>query len=291
MEAFLHQVFSGIATGSIYAAMALALVMIYQSTQVVNFAQGEMAMFSTFIAWFLMQHGVPYWFTFIATVVISFAIGAAIERVVIRPLHNAPEFSVIIVMIGLYCIINSLAGLFFTTDVRSFPSPFNLPADLMKGFMSPHEMGIIIVVLLVLAIVFCFFRFTSLGLAMRAAAQNPLSSRLVGIRVGNMLAIGWGLAAILGAIAGMMAAPVVLLDPNMMGTILIYGFAGSLLGGITNPWGAVIGGIIVGVLENIVGEYTFVGTALKLTVALAVIIIVVTLKPSGLFGHKTMERV
>lgn len=290
MNAFLHQLLSGAATGGIYASLALALVMIYRSTHVVNLAQGEMAMFSTYLAWALISKGVPYWIAFAATVVISFLAGAAIERLVIRPLRNAPMLSVVIVMVGILVIMNSLAGLIFSYDVKTFPSPFNVDGGYTNSYLSSHEIGIFLVTMTVLAAVFCFFRFTSLGLAMRAAAQNPLSSCLVGIKVGNMLAIGWGLAAAIGAIAGMMAAPVVFLEPNMMSGILLYGFAGALLGGISNPWGAVIGGFIMGILENLAGAYV-VGTELKLTVALAIIMVVVTLKPSGLFGRAVVSRV
>jgi branched-chain amino acid transport system permease protein len=156
--------------------------------------------------------------------------------------------------------------------------------------MSPHEVGMIFITLCVLALVFAFFRFTPLGLAMRAAAQNPVSSRLVGVRVGWMLAFGWGLAALIGSVAGMMAAPIVYLDPNMMSGILLYGFAAALVGGIDNPWGAVLGGFIVGVLENVAGAYV-VGTELKLTVALLIIIGVLLVKPAGLFGRVLVTRV
>ena len=289
MEAFAHQVLSGLATGGIYASIALALVMIFQTTHIVNFAQGEMAMFTTYLAWTLVTAGVPYWLAFFATLVIAFALGLAIERLVIRPLKNASMISVVIVMIGLFVILNSVAGLLFGYDVKVFPSPFSFGAH-TNTYVSAHEVGTFVVTLLMLAAVFVLFRYTTFGLAMRAAAQNPGSSRLVGIRVGRMLAFGWGMAAALGAVAGMMAAPIVFLDPNMMSGIVIYGFAGALLGGITNPWGAAAGGFIVGVLENLAGAYV-VGTELKLTVALVIIMLAVTLKPSGLFGRVTVQRV
>ncbi len=157
-------------------------------------------------------------------------------------------------------------------------------------FISSHELGSVAITLVVLALVFAFFRFTPLGLAMRAAAQNPDSARLVGIRVSWMLAMGWGLAAAIGAVAGMMVAPIVYLDPNMMSGILLYGFAAALLGGIDNPWGAVVGGFIVGVLENILGAYV-IGTELKLTVALVLIVVTLTLRPNGLFGKAVVTRV
>ncbi|HZS85320.1 MAG TPA: branched-chain amino acid ABC transporter permease [Stellaceae bacterium] len=290
MNALLHQILSGLATGGIYASVALALVMIHQATHLVNFAQGEMAMFSTYIAWALIEGGMPYWDAFALTILISFLGGIVIERVVIRPMANAPVLASVIVFIGLLVILNSVAGWIFTYTVKSFPSPFPAEPLWNNSYISTHELGAIGVTLVVLALLFIFFRFTLLGLAMRAAAENPVSSRLVGIRVGWMLALGWGLAAAIGAVAGMMVAPIVFLDPNMMSGILLYGFAAALLGGIDNPAGAVLGGFIVGVLENVVGAY-LIGTELKLTVALVVIVGVLTLKPSGLFGRVLVSRV
>ncbi|MEA2754219.1 MAG: branched-chain amino acid transport system permease protein [Aliidongia sp.] len=290
MQALLHQILSGLANGGIYASVALALVMIYQSTHHVNFAQGEMAMFSTYIAWALIQAGLPYWLAFFLTLGFSFAAGVAIERIVLRPVANAPVLSVVVVFIGLLVILNSLAGWIFSYMIKSFPSPF--PSDAWYGspYLSPHEVGMIAVTLAVLTLVFGFFRFTPLGLAMRAAAQNPASARLVGIRVGWMLAFGWGLAGAIGAVAGMMAAPTLYLDPNMMTGVVLYGFAAALLGGIDNAWGAAAGGFIVGVAENLAGAY-LVGTELKLTVALAIIVGVLVVRPAGLFGRTLIVRV
>ncbi len=289
MNALLHQILSGLATGGIYASVALALVMIYQATHLVNFAQGELAMFSTYIAWALIEAGVPYWGAFVLTVGFAFVLGVVIERVIIRPVENAPILALVIVFIALLVIFNSLAGWIFTYTIKPFPSPF--PAEPLFGnsYVSSHELGSMAITLIVLLLLFVFFRFTPLGLAMRAAAQNPVSSRLVGIRVGWMLALGWGLAAAIGAIAGMMVAPAVFLEPNMMGGILLYAFAGALLGGIDSPGGAVIGGFTVGVLENVVGAY--VGTELKLTVALVLIVGVLVVRPSGMFGQVHVNRV
>jgi branched-chain amino acid transport system permease protein len=289
MEAFLHQLFSGLATGGIYAALALALVMIYQSTHHINFAQGEMAMFSTYLAWTFIDAGVPYWIAFVATVGISFVLGVIIERVVVRPVEHAPVLSVVIVFIALLVILNSVAGWIYSYTIKTFPSPFEWEA-LRNPYLAPHEIGTVGVTVVVLLLLYAFFRYTSLGLAMRAAAQNPVSSRLAGIRVGWMLALGWGLAAAIGAIAGMMIAPVVYLDPNMMSGIMLYAFAAAQLGGIDNPIGAVVGGFVVGVVENLAGAYV-VGTELKLTVALVLIIGVLLFKPSGLFGRRYVTRV
>jgi branched-chain amino acid transport system permease protein len=289
VEGVLHQIMSGIATGGIYASVALALVMIYQATHHVNFAQGEMATFSTYIALVLIGAGFSYWAAFFITVVVSFVIGMVIERVLMRPMMNAPVLALVGVFIGLLLVINSLSGWFFDYTIKQFPSPFP-GGPMLGGLVSGHEVGSTVVTLLVLLAVYLFFRHTSLGLAMRAAAFNPVSARLVGIRVGWMLALGWGLAAAIGAIAGMMVAPIVFLDPNMMGGILLYAFAGALLGGIDSPLGAVIGGFAVGVIENLGGAY-IVGTELKLTLALIIIVAVLTVKPSGLMGRVVQSRV
>lgn len=289
MEGFIHQVISGIATGGIYASVALALVMIYQATHHVNFAQGEMATFSTYITLTLINIGLPYWVAFVAAVAISFAIGVAIERLLMRPVANAPVLTSVGVFVGLLLIVNSLTGWFFDYTIKQFPTPFP-DKPMMGGFLSGHELGSTAVTLSVLILVYLFFRHTRLGLAMRAAAFNPVSSRLVGVRVGWMLALGWGLAAAIGSVAGCMVAPIVFLDPNMMSGILLYAFAGALLGGIDSPLGAVLGGFAVGVIENLGGAYV-VGTELKLTLALVIIITVLTLKPSGLMGRKVYSRV
>lgn len=293
MDIFIQQVISGLATGSIYAALALALVMIYEATDVVNFAQGEMAMFATYICWTMLNAGMPYWGAFFATIAVAFVGGVIIERVIIRPVENAPILSIVIVTIGLLVIFNSLANWIYTGTQKPFPSPFpKEPINIGGIVLGSHDLGQIGVTLVVLLCIWVFFRFTPLGLAMRAAAQNPVSSRLVGIRVGWMLALGWGLAAMFGAIGGIMVAPVLFLDPNMMGGVQIYAFAAATLGGFTSPLGAVVGGLIVGVVENLVGTYvSFIGTELKFTVALALIIIVLVVKPSGLFGRTVVKRV
>ncbi len=290
MQGVLHQILSGIATGGIYASVALALVMIYQATHHVNFAQGEMATLSTYIAYTMVTAGWSYWVSFIVTVVVSFIMGVLVERILMRPMENAPVLASVGIFIGLLLIVNAMTGWIWDFTIKTFPSPFSSTTPLLGGFLSGHELGSTVVTLLVLLLVYVFFRHTSLGLAMRAAAYNPRSSRLVGVRVGWMLALGWGLAASIGAIAGMMIAPIVFLDPNMMAGVLLYAFAGALLGGIENPLGAVVGGFAVGVIENLGGAYV-VGTELKLSLALVIIVAVLMVKPNGLFGRVVMSRV
>lgn len=289
MHQLWQQIFSGLSAGAVYASLALALVMIYRATDLVNFAQGEMAMFSTYIAWTLVNAGLPFWGAFVITLAVSFLGGMAIERLIIRPVENAPVLAAVVVTIGLALIFNSLAGWIYSYTVQDFQSPFP-DRPVLGALITTRDLGVIGVTLLMLALLFAFFRFTATGLAMRAAAQNPASARLCGIRVGRMLAIGWGLAAAIGAAAGIMVAPVLFLDPNMMGGVLVYAFAGALLGGITSPVGAVIGGLIVGVTENLVGTY-LIASQLKLTVAFALIILVLVFRPNGLFGTAIVRRV
>jgi branched-chain amino acid transport system permease protein len=264
--------------------------MIYVSTDHINFAQGEMAMFATYLAWALINAGVPYWVAFGLTVGIAFSGGLFIQRVILKPLENAPVLALVVSFIALLSIFNAVAGMIWSYTIKQFPSPFPSRDVFGNGLVSLQQLGVVGVTLIMLGLLTVFFRFTTLGLAMRAAAQNPVSARLMGVRVSWMLALGWGLAAAIGAIAGMLVAPIVFLDPNMMTGILVYGFAGALVGGIGNPMGAVAGGFIVGVLENLVGSYV-IGNELKLTFALVIVIGVLLLKPAGLFGRVIVRRV
>jgi branched-chain amino acid transport system permease protein len=292
MELFWQQVLAGIATGAIYACMALAVVMIYQAIDHLNFAQGEMAMFSTFIAFQLMLWGLPYWVAFPITLVVSFIGGVLIDRVVFKPIHDAPILSHVVVFIALLATLNSTAGFIWDFTVKSLPSPFGSAPLFGSSLISAHQAGMIGVTLLLLVFLFVFFRYTRVGLSMRAAAANPVSARLVGVRVGWMNALGWGMAAAIGAIAGILIAPVVFLEPNMMISILLYGFAGAVLGGLTSPAGAVLGGFMVGVVENLAGTFIpVIGGELKLPIALMLIVAVLVFKPSGLMGRTVVQRV
>jgi branched-chain amino acid transport system permease protein len=288
-----QQIVSGLATGSIFASVALALVLIYRAMGIINFAQGEMAMFTTYIAWQLVALGLPIWGAFAITVVIAFVGGVALERIVIRPVERAPELTLVIVTLGLFITFNGLAGWFWGYIVKSFPTPFPTSPIQIGGLdFSAQDVGIIVVSLITLGIITLFFQKTKLGLAMKAAALYPEQSRVLGIRVGWMLALGWGLAAVVGAVAGIMIAPVVFLDPNMMQSIIVYAFASAVLGGIESPIGAVVGGLILGVVLNLLGTYVeAVGNELRLAAALAIIVVVLMVKPSGLFGRAKVQRV
>jgi branched-chain amino acid transport system permease protein len=292
MELLLQQVMAGLANGAIYALMALAVVMIYQAIDHLNFAQGEMAMFSTFIAWQLIQWGQPYWAAFAITVVLSFLGGVAIERILFKPIHNAPILAQLGAFIALFSILNSSAGEIWNFTIKSFPTPFGMEPLLGERLISTHEAGMIGVTAVILGLLYLFFRGSRLGLAMRAAAANPESARLVGIRVGWMIALGWGMSAAIGAVAGMLIAPVVFLEPNMMLGVLLYGFSGAVLGGLSSPGGAVAGGFAVGVIENLAGTFVpYFGRELKLSIALVVIVAVLLVRPAGLFGRAVVSRV
>ncbi|TMC11033.1 MAG: branched-chain amino acid ABC transporter permease [Chloroflexi bacterium] len=292
MDEFLQQVLSGIAAGGIYASLALALVLIYNAMGLVNFAQGEMAMFATFLAFTLIGHGISYWIALPVTIAIAFIGGIVIQRIVIRPVERAPVLTLVIVTLGLATLINGLAGFFFGYLPRSFPSPFSVQTvDILGAAASWQDLGVMAVSGVVLVLVFFMLQRTSVGLAMRAAAHNPEASRLLGIRVSWMLALGWGLASAVGAVSGIMVAPILYLEPNMMQTVIIYAFAAAVLGGIESPLGAVIGGLIVGVTVNLAGTYLpGVGGDLQLAVAFAIIIAVLVIRPNGLLGRRAMRR-
>ncbi|HEY2539826.1 MAG TPA: branched-chain amino acid ABC transporter permease [Stellaceae bacterium] len=292
MQLLLQQVMAGLANGAIYALVALAVVMIYQAIDHLNFAQGEMATFSAYVAWQLIHWGTPYWLAFAAVVVLSFIGGVAIERILFKPLHNASILANLVAFIALFSILNSGDGYLWDYTIKTFPSPFGTKPLFGSALIDSHEAGMIGVTAAMLGLIYLFFRGTRLGLAMRAAAANPESARLVGIRVGWMTALGWGIAAAIGAVAGMLIAPVVFLDPNMMFGVLLYGFAGAVLGGLTSPAGAVLGGFAVGVIENLAGTFIpYFGRDLKLTIALLVIVAVLMVRPAGIFGRSVVSRV
>jgi branched-chain amino acid transport system permease protein len=295
MADFAQQVVSGLSSGAIYAGIALAIVLIYRSTGVVNFAQGEMATFTTFIAWTLVDHGLGYWGAFALTLAIAFVGGVALERIVIRPVENAPVVTVVILTIGLFILLGGLMNWIWKAEVRSFPPSRPFPTrtiDVGGVAISIQDLGIIGVTLALVAALWLLFEHTKLGLALRASALDPATSRLVGVRVGWMLALGWGLAAVLGAVAGLFtAAAFPPLEPNMMRAVLIYAFAAAVLGGLTSPIGAVVGGLALGVTLNLLGAYVdFVGTQLRLPVALALILVVLFVRPAGLFGRVAVTR-
>ncbi|MBM3678445.1 MAG: branched-chain amino acid ABC transporter permease [Actinobacteria bacterium] len=293
MSEFLQQVVSGLAAGGVYGSLALALVLIHRATGVINFAQGEMATFTTYIAWTLtVNHGVPYWPAALITLLVAFAGGIGIHQVAIRPVEGGSVLRAVVVTIGLLIALNGLTSWIWSGETRSMKSPFG-SGTLRIGDVAIawQDIGTIGVSLAVVGLLWALFQTTKLGLALRAAATSPAQARLVGVRVPWMLSLGWGLAAVLGAISGLLVAYPAL-DPNLMQALLIYAFAAAVLGGIDSPIGAVVGGLIVGVGLNLLSAYVdFVGTDLRLPAALVLILGVLLFKPAGLFGKQTVAKV
>jgi branched-chain amino acid transport system permease protein len=292
VQQFIETIIDGIATGSIYGALALALVLIYRSTGIVNFAQGEFAMFSTFIAWSLTEAGVALGLAILLTLAVSLVGGMVIERVLIRPVEGGQELTLVTVTLGLFILVNGLARWIWGSTNRGFPNLFpDGSADLVGVGVSYEAVGLLAVLLGVVGVLWLIFQHTTLGLAMRAAAVDPAASRLVGIPVGRMLMLGWGMAAVCGALAGVLVAPRLFLDPGLMGPVIIYSFAAATLGGFDSPFGAVLGGWIIGVAEALAGGYVeFIGQDLKILVPLGVILAVLLVRPQGLFGSPEVAR-
>jgi branched-chain amino acid transport system permease protein len=294
MQEFAQQTLSGIASGSLFAILALAIVLIYRSTSVLNFAQGEMAMFTTFIAWSLMTR-MDFWPAFLLAILVAAAIGAAMERLVGRPVEYAPVLHLVIVTLGLFTIFNGLALWVWGAQPKGF-GPFSVfkgdaicAADVCIGRLN---VGILVVSFIVMTLLYVLFQRTQLGLAMRATAQNRLASQLVGIPVGNMLTLGWGLSAGVGAVAGVLVAQSVSLTTSSLFAILLYAFAAAVLGGLDSPPGAIVGGIIIGMAKNWAATYVPSGVGnVDLTLAFAMIVIVLMVRPTGLFGHPPARRV
>jgi branched-chain amino acid transport system permease protein len=293
MANFLQQVVSGLASGGIYGSLALAIVLVHRATGVLNFAQGEMATLSAFVCWTLLDHGWAFWPAFAATIVLSFVGGVVLEQTVIRPIQSGPLLGVVILTIGLLIAINGLNTWIWGGAARQFHGPFSTAPIHVGGVaFSKQDIGVIAMSAVAVVLVGLLFSRTKLGLGLRAAAANPVEARLAGVRVPAMLAVGWGLAAALGAVAGVLAAPSLFLEPNMMQTVLLYAFAAAVLGGMDSAVGAVVGGLLLGVLLNLVGTYVhWVGGELRLAVALALILGVLLVRPSGLFGRPAVRRV
>jgi branched-chain amino acid transport system permease protein len=284
----------GLALGAVYGILALALVLVYRATRVINFAQGELAMATTYIAYQLIQWGLSYWEAFAATLAIALVLGTVLELTLIRPVLHRSAIAAVIVTVGLFVLIDGIVNWIWGGDFKSMPSPFGTKIYHVGGVsISRLYIGMFVVVIIAALLVWVLFRFTKLGLGMRAAALRPAEAALVGVRVDWMLAIGWGLAALLGAVAGLMAEPSqFFLEPTLMQPILVYAFAAAVLGGLDSPAGALIGGLAIGVSLNLVVQYVpAISSELQEPFAFAVIIAVLLLKPSGLFGHRDVRRV
>jgi branched-chain amino acid transport system permease protein len=290
---FFQQVVFGLAIGAVYASLALAIVLIYRTTHVINFAQGEMATFTTYISWTLIaNHGWSFWPAFFATVVIAFILGAGTERVIIRPFERGDPLTLILVTIALFVIFNGLIQWIWGPEQKFYEGAFSGTFRIGDVSIAHQNVGVIAVTLGTVILLWLFFRFTKMGLAMRAAAIAPVASRLMGVPVGWMYAAGWGTAAALGAVSGMMVAPIVYLNPSMMQAVLVYGFAAAVLGGIESPVGAVVGGLLLGLATTLLGAYvSWIGVDLQLPVAFSVLILVLLFRPAGLLGRHVVRRV
>ena len=298
MQQFFQALTTGLADGSIYASLALALVLIYKATEVINFAQGEMAMFTTYIAYALYTHPhfghtLPYWWMFAVTLALAFVFGVGLQRVVIRPLERASVLTVVMATIALLVILQGAAEWIWSPELKFFPSPFPTSTWVVGGVhISKQDTGTFGVTLACVLVLWLFFRFTKLGLAMRAGAVNPAAARLLGVRTSWLLALGWGFAAVLGAVSGMMSAPTQFLSPTMMDAVLLFAFAGAILGGLESPVGAVAGGLGIGILLSMLGTYVHAVTPeLRLPVALAILLVVLLVRPAGLLGRVVVRRV
>jgi len=289
---FAQQTVAGLAQGAIFGSLALALVLIYRATEVINFAQGELAMATTYIAYQLTLWGLSYWLSFFLTLLIAFVLGAVVQVVFIRPIQHS-VIAVVIVTVGMFILIDGLVTWKWGADLKFMKAPFGNTVYHAGGVaFSRQDIGVLLVSILSVILLWVLFQFTKLGLAMRAAALRPAAAALVGVRVNWMLAIGWGLAAVLGAVAGLMTEPTQFLQPTMMQAILLYAFAAAVLGGLESPAGAVIGGLALGVFLNLIGQYVgFATSELRLPIAFAVLLIVLLIKPTGLFGRRQVRRV
>jgi branched-chain amino acid transport system permease protein len=292
-DIFAQQTVAGLAQGAIFASLALALVLIYRATEVINFAQGEMAMATTYIAYQLTLWHVTYWLAFFLTLIIAFVFGGVVYGVLIRPVQHRSVIALVIITVGLFILIDGLVTWKWGADLKFMQAPFGNDVYHAGGVaFSRQDIGVLLVSILSVVVLWVLFQFTKLGLAMRAAALRPAAASLVGVRVDWMLAIGWGLAATLGAVAGLMTEPSQFLQPTMMQAILLYSFAAAVLGGLESPAGSVVGGLLIGVFLNLIGQYVgFATSELRLPIAFAVLLIVLLLKPNGLFGRKQVRRV
>jgi branched-chain amino acid transport system permease protein len=288
---FWQQVISGIASGSIYSLLAVAMVLVFKTTDIVNFAQGEMAMFTTFICYaFLTKAGLGYAQSLVAALLFSFFLGLFVERVFMRPLRGGPEFNSIIVTLGLMLILNNLAAYIWGRDPMRFPSPVGEePLRIWGVIISRLHFATVLISALVMAVLYLFLKHSKQGTAMRATIQNHLAAMLMGIEIGRVSSIAWAAGSIIGALSGILAAPVLFLDYHMMFLVLLKSFAAAVLGGIVSLPGAVAGGLVLGLGENLIGGY--ISTSFKDSFSFLLIVAILLVRPTGLFGKVVKKKV
>jgi branched-chain amino acid transport system permease protein len=293
VQQFINITLSGLVEGMIYAAFALALVLIWRSTRIVNFAQGSMAAATTFIALALINAGYSYWLAFVVALVSGFILGAIVERVIIRPVEGGPELNAVIVALGLFVALQALIAIIAGSSFQSFPTPFGV-----RGFeigdmtiaLTPTSLYIIASVLIVMALLVALFRFTRVGLAMRASAFGQEVARLLGVRVGRMLTLGWALAAVVGSLSGLLIAGGEFVYPAYMDSLIVFGFVAAILGGLDSPVGAIVGGLVLGLALSFISGYVPRGGALVNVSALVILMIVLLVRPGGLFASSVARR-
>jgi branched-chain amino acid transport system permease protein len=293
VQQFVNITLSGLVEGMIYAAFALALVLIWRSTRIVNFAQGSMAAATAFIALALIDAGQSYWVALIVALISGFIIGAVVERVIIRPVEGGPELNAVIVTLGLFVAIQALIAIIFGSSFQSFPTPFGV-----RGFqigdttiaLTPTSVYVIVAVLIVMALLVGLFRFTRVGLAMRASAFGQEVARLLGVRVGRMLTLGWALAAVVGSLSGLLIAGGGLVYPAYMDSLIVFGFVAAVLGGLDSPIGAIVGGLLLGLALSYVSGYVPRGSGLVNLAALVILMVVLLVRPGGLFSSSVARR-
>jgi len=292
MQLFLEFTFSGIAFGMVYAAIALSLVLIWRGTRILNFSQGGMAMFTSYIALIVINHTGNYWVGFVVALACGLALGAVVERLFVRPVENKPPLNAVIVTIGVLVVLEGLAGIIYGGQFRSFPPAFSL-SGLKVGStnlgVSRNDVFIAVAVLVVSLLLALMFRYTTVGLRLRATAFNSTVARLLGVRIGRVLTLGWALAGLIGALAGVLVTPSTFLFPNSMDQIFVFGFTAAVIGGLDSPVGAIAGGLILGLALSYVGGYL--GGDLIALGSLAALALVLMIRPSGLFSTTSVRRV
>ncbi|MGX5655029.1 branched-chain amino acid ABC transporter permease [Geodermatophilus nigrescens] len=293
MEKFVQLVVDGLSTGSVYAALALAIVLVHSATGLINFAQGGLAVLAAYVAWVLTNQGLPVGLAIVAAILVSFVLGAVVERYLIRRFERGDPDTAVVVTIGLLTLVTGVAGWIWGYNNQQFPSLFPLDTVSLLGVsVSIRSLGTTAVIVVAMVLLQVLFVRTKIGLALRAVAINPQSAAFSGLPVGRLLMVGWGLAAALGAVAGTLVAPQLTLTPGMLDNALVYALAAVILGGLTSPVGVVVAAWIIGVLENLAAVYVgFIGFDLKVAVPFILIFVVLLVRPQGLFGRKTVVRV
>jgi branched-chain amino acid transport system permease protein len=292
MQEFVEFTLGGLAVGMIYAAVALSLVLIWRGTRILNYAQGGIAMFTAYVALIVTNDTGHYWLGFVTALAAGLVMGAVLERLVVRPVAAKPPLNAVIVTIGLLILIEGVAGIIYGGQFRSFPPAFSVRGLRIGSFalgVSRNDVFTAVAVLVAALALAAVFRYTAVGLRLRATAFNTGVARLLGVRVGRVLTLGWALAGLFGALAGVLVSPSTFLYPNSMDAIFVLGFTAAVIGGLESPGGSVVGGLLLGVVLSYVGGYL--GSDLVQIFGLIALVLVLMVRPSGLFSASVTRRV